>query len=140
MNKKNQQGFSLVELILVVLIIGVIAAIAVPSLSKATAAAENGSAFAALKTMALAQTTIMSQKNRFGRIDEINAIQDGKLGTVASNVLSRGKFEYQMIPANPTDDELKTTFKIKATRVIDTSQTPYVVEMDEKGFTTVIFD
>lgn len=140
MNNNNQQGFSLIELILVVLIIGIIAAIAIPSLTKATAAAENGSAVAALKTMALAQTTIMSQKNRFGRLDEINYVQNGNLGVVGGNVLARGKFSYEMIPANPTDAELKTSFKIKATRIVDASQTPYVVEMDQKGFTTVIFD
>ena len=139
MNNSNQQGFSLVELILVVAIIGIIAAIAVPSLSKATAAAENGSALSALKTMALAQTTVMSQKNRYGRLDEINGVQDGKLGVVVSNVLTRGKFKYEMIPANPTDAELKQSFMIKATRVIDASQTPYVLEMDEKGFITPIF-
>lgn len=140
MNNSNQQGFSLIELILVVLIIGVIAAIAIPSLTKATAAAENGSALSALKTMALAQTTIMSQKNRFGRLDEINSVQNNTLGVVTTNVLARGKFRYEMIPANPTDAELKTSFKIKATRVIDAAQTPYVIEMDEKGFTTRIFD
>lgn len=139
MNNNNQKGFSLVEIMLVVVIIGIIAAIAVPSLSKATAAAENGSALSALKTIALAQTTVMSQKNRFGRLDEVNGIQNGSLGVVTTNVLTRGKFKFEMIPANPTDEELKLSFKIKATRVIDASQTPYVIEMDEKGFTTVVF-
>lgn len=139
MNINNQKGFSLVELILVVTIIGIIAAIAVPSLSKATAAAENGSAISTLKTMALAQTAVMSQRNRFGRFDEINAIQQGNLGTVTANALTRGKFKYEMVPANPTDAELKLSFRIKATRVIDAAQNPYVIEMDEKGFTTVIF-
>ena len=44
--KNNQKGFSLIELILVVSMIGIIAAIAVPSLTKAVAAAENGSTVA----------------------------------------------------------------------------------------------
>lgn len=139
MNNSNQQGFSLVELVLVVTIIGIIAAIALPSLSKATAAAENGSAISVLKTIALAQTTIMSQKNRFGRFDEVNEIQNGKLGTVNANVLTKGKFKFEMIPANPSDQDLKHSFMIKATRVVDVAQAPYVVELDEKGFITEIY-
>ena len=135
----NQKGFSLVEMVLVVTIIGIIAAIAVPSLSKAIAAAENGTAVSTLKTIASAQSTVMTQRNRYGRLDEVNLVQNGRLGTVLLNVLSRGKFKYEMVPANPTDAELKASFRIKATRVIDAAQTPYVVEMDERGFITTIF-
>ena len=129
----------MIEIVLVVTIIGIIAAIAVPSLSKAIAAAENGTAVATLKAIASAQSTVMTQRNRYGRFDEVNLVQNGKLGTVASNVLSRGKFKYEMVPANPTDAELKSSFRIKATRVIDAASTPYVVEMDERGFITTIF-
>lgn len=140
MNSINQKGFSLIELVLVVTIIGIIAAIAVPSLSKAIAAAENGSAVSALKIMALAQSNLVVQKGRFGTLDEVNSIQNGTLGTITPpNTLVRGKFKYEMIPANPTPAELKTAYRIKATRVIDAAQTPYVVEMDEKGFITAIF-
>lgn len=139
MNNINQKGFSLVEMVLVVTIIGIIAAIAVPSLSKAIAAAENGTAVSTLKTIASTQSTVMTQRNRYGRLDEVNQVQGGRLGTVLSNVLSRGKFKYEMVPANPTDDELKASFRIKATRVIDAASTPYVVEMDERGFITAIF-
>lgn len=139
MNSANQKGFSLIELVLVVTLIGIIAAIAVPSLSKAIAAAENGSAVSTLKSIAIAQSTVMSQRNRFGRFDEVNSVQNGNLGIVGTNTLTRGKFKYEMIPANPTDAELKTSYRIKATRVINASQTPYVVEMDEKGFITTLF-
>ena len=139
MNNVNQKGFSLIELVLVVTIIGIIAAIAAPSLSKAIAAAENGSAVSTLKNIALAQSNLVVQRGRFGNLDEVNTLQNGKLGTVSLNVLTRGKFKYEMIPANPTPAELKTAYRIKATRVVDAAQTPYVVEMDEKGFITTIF-
>lgn len=133
MNISNQKGFSLIELILVVVIIGIIAAIAVPSLSKATAAAENGSAVSTLKAIAVAQASIIAQKGRYGRLDEVNKFQNDKLGTVASNVLARGKFQYEMIPANPTDIELKSTYLVKASRTIGAAQTPYVLRMDHTG-------
>lgn len=130
MNTSNQEGFSLIELLLVVVIIGIIAAIAIPSLSKATAAAENGSAVSTLKTIAVAQSTIISQKGRYGRLEEVNKFQNDMLGAVASNVLARGKFQYEMIPANPTDAELKNTYLIKASRTIGAVETPYVLRMD----------
>ena len=133
MHINNQKGFSLVELVLVVVIIGIIAAIAVPSLSKAIAAAENGSAVATLKTIALVQTSLMAEKNRYGRLDEVNTFQNGKLGTVGGYTLLRGKYTYEMIPSNPSDAQLKTAFKVKATRTVDASQLPFVLENDQLG-------
>ena len=138
--KDNQKGFSLIELILVVAMIGIIAAIAVPSLTKAVAAAENGSTLATMKTIQLAQSTIFSQKNRYGDLDEINQFQNNSLGQVTSNQLSRGKFLYEMIPANPTPDELKFGYIIKASRIsVGPNEIPYIVQMDQTGITTPIF-
>ncbi len=138
--KNNQKGFSLIELILVVAMIGIIAAIAVPSLTKAVAAAENGSTLATMKTIQLAQSTIFSQKSRYGNLGEINQFQNNSLGQVTGNQLSRGKFLYEMIPANPTPDELKLGYIIKASRIsVGSNEIPYIVEMNERGVTTPIF-
>lgn len=140
MKNNKQSGFSLIELLLVVVIIAVIAAIAVPNLTKAFAAAENGSCLATMKTIQLIQTTVYSQKNRYARLDEVNQHQNNTLGQVASNQLLRGKFVYEMIPANPTDDELKLGFIIKASRsVSSTDPVPFVVEMNERGIVSTIF-
>ncbi|CAN5707222.1 hypothetical protein BH20ACI4_BH20ACI4_11150 [soil metagenome] len=138
--KNNQKGFSLIELILVVLMIGIIASIAIPSLTKAVAAAENGSTLATMKTIQLVQSTIFSQKSRYGNLDEINQIQNGSLGQVAGNQLTRGKFLYEMLPADPTSDELKVGYVIKASRTsFSANEPPYVVQMDQTGITTPIF-
>ena len=139
MKDKNQIGFTLIELILVVVIIGVIAVIAIPLLTRAINAAENGSTNATLKVMLQTQITHYVQKSRYARLDEVNNYQNGSMGTITGDKLYRGKFEYEMVPTNPTDDELKTTFQIKATRVIGDTSLPYVMEITPEGYTSQIF-
>ncbi|HLA95375.1 MAG TPA: prepilin-type N-terminal cleavage/methylation domain-containing protein [Pyrinomonadaceae bacterium] len=133
MNKRNnQKGFSLVELLVVVVIIGIVAALAIPALQKGIRAAENGTTFATMRSISSTQVMFFSQNNRFGRLPEIQAMMGNGIGTTLPDSVVRGRYVFQMTPVTPTDNELKTEYVITATRSVS-DDIVYKYELTQSG-------
>src|SRR5437870_11658811 len=84
---KNNRGFSLLELLIVVAIILIIATIAIPSLLRSRQAANESAAVANLRTINTAQVTYLSSAGgQFGVISDLTAagLIDSRFGGTVS--------------------------------------------------------
>ncbi|HEX8636820.1 MAG TPA: type II secretion system protein [Pyrinomonadaceae bacterium] len=130
--KNNQAGFSLIELLLVITILGIISTISIPLLIKAKESAENQSAYSAMRALSTMQISYFSQNNRFARLDELVTNQSG-FGNLAGDTLTRGRYKFVMEPLRPDDEALKKQYKIVVTSPVAGSEVPYMLSVDERG-------
>lgn len=70
---KKETGFSLIELLIVVAIIGIIAAIAIPNLLQARKTANEASAIGALRTVGSAEVTYQGNNQVYGNFTQLKA-------------------------------------------------------------------
>lgn len=133
MKTRSERGFSLIELLVVVVVIGIVAALAVPALQKALRASENGKTFASMRIIASTQVGFFSQNSRFGRLSEVNSILSQSLGTNVADQIHQGKFVYEMSPAAPTDPELRQAYTVTATRNVSGEGVVYRYEITQSG-------
>lgn len=120
--KKNNKGFTLVELLVVIAIIGILAVVAVPSLMSNLEKAKVSKLEADYNVISTGVVTYYADKNEYpGASSEVTIVASGNKTVAADNVMSG----YVTELSNP----FKATYKIKYTAA--TTGTPGTPELSE---------
>ena len=99
---KNQKGFSLVELLVVVIIIAIVAAIAIPNLLASRRAANEASAISALRTLHSAEVTYFATaggNTKYGTLAHLKTtggagLIDDTLGAATAAATAKSGYYY----------------------------------------------
>ncbi len=108
---RKASGFSLIELLIVVAVIGVIAAIAVPNLVQSKVVANEGKAISAVRSLGTAQVTYVTKNGAGSFAPDLNTLETAGL---IDSVLGSGTTDTYMFSVTASG----VTFEINASPLV----------------------
>jgi prepilin-type N-terminal cleavage/methylation domain-containing protein len=121
----KQRGFTLVEMLIVIVIIGIILAIGVPGLVRARQYAQSGSAIQTLRTVTTAQVLYYRRHQRFATLTEL-----APEGTIDDHIAAGQKSGYNFvltvtIDPHPPGEPDVYHFSCTAAPILDTAHSKF---------------
>ena len=107
--KRNNRGFSLPELLIVVAIIGIIAAIAVPSLLEAQRASREAAAIQTLRAIVSAENTYISTKGGYQQFGDSTQLSAAGLIDSAFMTSPMNKYQVSLVLGSPSSTYTATS-------------------------------
>ncbi|MDD4051087.1 MAG: prepilin-type N-terminal cleavage/methylation domain-containing protein [candidate division Zixibacteria bacterium] len=132
----RQKGFTLIELMIVVVIIGILAALAIPRFMAATTKSKQSEAKGILKQIYTMERTYRQANNTYwGAGVSADAANPDGLATLGVQIMPSAKYVYEIITADDMDLLVRAT-----ATTLDDDDTEDVWEIDEQGDLVVITD
>ncbi len=130
----NRKGFTLIELMIVVVIIGILAALAIPRFMQATTKSKQSEAKGLLKQIYTMQRAYRQEFNLYGDNGaSVAALTGGTFNTIGVDVMVTARYQYDIVATD-------VTFTATATANLDDDATIDTWTINESGTLTNTVD